>query len=1142
MSGSGVRFEVLGPLAAAGRRGPVDLKGPRHRAVLARLLIAKGRVVPVSWLIDDLWDDPPEGALGAVQTFVGALRKALEPDRPPRTPSTLLVTVAPGYALRAEPGAVDAWRFEATVTKTGRLLAAGQAREAHTGLADALAGWRGPAYADFAEEPWARAEAGRLEELRWLAVLRRAEASLALGLAAEAVPDLEAAVTAHPLREENWRLLAVALYRSGRQGDALGMLRRARAVLRDELGLDPGPGLQELEADVLAQAPSLTAPNLTAPLPATSAPGTPAPATPAPATPAPATPAPDGGGPPPDGKDQFVGRTRELANLAAAARDTAWAGRPRLALVSGTAGAGKTALAMTLAARLAADGWTTAWGASSEQVGAPTAWPWTQLRSSLTAAGHPPPPPEPDAPDDDPAVARFQRNRAIGAYLATISRRSPVLLVLDDLHWADPDTLALLTALVTDSDLGPVLIVGTYRSTEISPGLTEALGRAARVEPTRVYLGGLTEPQVLRMMTAITHRPVTVEQARVVHARSAGNPFFVRELSRLWEAEGDAGLRAVPAGVRDVIRHRLAGLTEPGRLHLRQAALIGEDIDLDLLITLAGAENAVLTSVESALLAGFLVDREADGVELEAGGVRFAHTLVRETLYADIPRVRRSRWHTAVAEILERTRPDDVATIAHHFLRAESRTTAGRAARYARTAAERAEPHQAARLWRETLDALDRATDGVGGDPGTRLVAVMGLVRALAVTGDLPGARRLRADALDTAATLGDPLLTAGVIGAFDVPAIWTTNDDQALSRRVVAVAEETLVALPAGHRAERARLLGTIAMERRADPGHRGRNAAREAEAVARDLDDPHLLAFALNGRFMHSFDHAGLAPQRVRLGHELLDLATRHGGMLTYQVLGRLILIQASAALADLGAADRHAAAADELADRFGLPLVGVFTDFYAALRLAVTGRADEARNAYRGVAARLPGTGMFGVQEGIFPLARFCLAAAGTGLPGAGGTDSGGGADFGGGSDFGGGFGPYELWIRPLILFARDDRARALAAARLIPDSPRDLLFEARTCLHAMVALRTGELSTMERLYAELLPAAGELAGAGSGLVTLGPVAHQLGDLSRALGRSRQAAEHYRLAMEIAARAGAPHWTATARNALATAGPAA
>lgn len=1055
-----LRFGVLGPLVAEDDRGPVDLRGPRHRAVLARLLVAGGRVVPVTRLIDDLWEDAPEGALGAVQTFVGALRKALEPDRPPRAPSRLLVTAAPGYALRAEPDAVDARRFEAAVTASVRLLADGEAERALALLDGALALWRGPAYAEFADQGWARGEAARLDELRLLAVERRAEAALAVGRAAESVPDLRSHVADHPLREGGWRLLALALYRTGRQGDALAALRRAREVLRAELGADPGRDLRALEADILAQAPHL----VVAPTPAPPAAHRPV-------------------------EHLFVGRAEELAALERTAAAVIAAGGPRLALLSGEAGAGKTALARALAERLGAAGWTTAWGASPELPGAPAAWPWKQVRGELAL-------PEPA----EPAAERFHRHRALAAALAEVSARAPVLLVLDDLHWADEETLALLTALATDLDAGPVLIVGTYRSTEVPAELAEALGRAARAEPTRVYLGGLTEPQVREVVRALTDREV---DARAVHARSGGNPFFVRELTRLWESEGDAALRTVPAGVRDVIRHRLAKLAESTRTHLRQAAVLGHEVDLDVLVPLAGDEEAVLDSVESALLAGFLVEQDGDRP-------RFAHALVCETLYADTTRARRARWHAAAAGIIERARPDDVEQIAHHLLRAGGRAPAARTAHYARAAAERAErrfaPHEAARLWREAADRADTTR--------TRLEALMGQVRALAVTGDLQQARRHRAEAAAAAESLGDPVLTARVIGSFDVPAIWTTNDDEDLSARLAAAAERTLTVLPADHRAERARLLTTIAMERRAEAGARGRQAAEEAEATARELGDPGLLALALNARYLHTFHRAGLAPDRARIGEELLDL-TREHGLVTLEVLAHLVLIQARAALADFTAADRHAAAADRLAQRHGLPVVGVFTDWYAALRLAVAGRREQARSAYRAAAARLAGTGMSGLEHGILSLA---LCTVGT-------VDT--------------DWGPYEPWLRPL---QREDPA----LAQSIPDSPPDLLLEARTCLHAAVALRAGDCPAMERLHTRLLPAAEELAGAGSGLLTLGPVAQYLGDLSAALGRPGEAAQHYRQALRVAEKAQAPHWIAAAREALSrlrrTSGPSA
>ncbi|MBV1937838.1 winged helix-turn-helix domain-containing protein, partial [Streptomyces sp. BV286] len=249
-----VAFGVLGPtVAVAGDGRELALKGPRHRAVLARLIVARRRVVPVTRLVEDLWDDPPPGAVGAVQTFVAALRRELEPERPPRAPARLLVTEGPGYALRAAPDAVDAWRFERAIATAADLPAAA----ALPALEEALGWWRGPAYTEYADEDWSRGERARLAELRLQAVERRAGTLLTLGRPADAVPDLDAHLTDHPWREDAWRLLALALYRQHRQGDALAVLRRAREVLVGQLGVDPGPRLRHLESDILTQAPAL---------------------------------------------------------------------------------------------------------------------------------------------------------------------------------------------------------------------------------------------------------------------------------------------------------------------------------------------------------------------------------------------------------------------------------------------------------------------------------------------------------------------------------------------------------------------------------------------------------------------------------------------------------------------------------------------------------------------------------------------------------------------------------------------------------------------------------------------------------------------------------------------------------------------
>jgi DNA-binding SARP family transcriptional activator len=592
-----VDLRVLGPIAAFLQGQRVALKGPIHRALLARLIVARGEVVSVNRLTEDLWASPPPRAVGAIRTFVGDLRNALEPERAPRSPARLLVTEGNGYALRDID--TDADRFEHAVQRA----ATQPATTAAETLGEALALWRGTAYQELDDHDWARTERARLTELRLRAVERRAEARLALGV--DVAAELGAHVAEHPWREDGWRLLALSLYRNGRQADALAALRDARMRLREQLGVDPGPALQRLERDILNH------------------------------------------------EDTSVGRV-----------------------------------------------------------------------------------------------------------------------------WADA------------------------------------------------------------------------------------------------------------------------------------------------------------------------------------------------------------------------------------------------AEAYARTVGARA-----------------------------RLESTIGLLRELAVSGGLEAARTHRLAAIRAAEELGDPLLTARVIGAYDVPAIWTRSDAPEQAASIVAAAERVLPHVTDA--TARARLLTTIAVESRGTTDRR--REAREAEALARRLDDPALLAFALNGAFMQSCHTLGNAPARDATGRELVELSGRHG-LLSYAVLGHLIRIQACCALADFATADTHAEAADALAPE--RPLIGVFTSWYRALRTAATG--GDAVTAYEDAATMLDGAGMPGL-DGLPELAQLSLGRR---------------ADAG----------PFER--------------------RLRVDPPPDLLQEALWCIKADRALAAGDVPAMRRALAKLAPAAGELA-AGSGMVGFGRVDERLEALSAALG---------------------------------------
>jgi DNA-binding SARP family transcriptional activator len=245
-----IEFRILGPLEVVCDGTPVGLGGPLQRALLALLVTRSGTIVPRDRLIDELWgDEPPESALNVLQTYLSHLRKAL--------PAGRLVTRAPGYALQVEPDELDLHRFEGLVAEGRRALADGDAATAALVLQQALTLWRGPALADVVKTDFARIEAARLEELRLAALEERLQADLALARHVEIVAELEALVAEHPLRERLRAQLMLALYRSGRQSEALAAYREARSTLVDQLGIEPGQALREMETAILRHDPAL---------------------------------------------------------------------------------------------------------------------------------------------------------------------------------------------------------------------------------------------------------------------------------------------------------------------------------------------------------------------------------------------------------------------------------------------------------------------------------------------------------------------------------------------------------------------------------------------------------------------------------------------------------------------------------------------------------------------------------------------------------------------------------------------------------------------------------------------------------------------------------------------------------------------
>ena len=650
-------MRVLGPVSVTVDGRPCAMPSPAARAVFALLAVDAGRVVPVDRLLTELWgEDRPESRTGSLHAYVSRLRRALGDavelgeDRP--APPVRIRRRAPGYLLEVPDGALDVVRFTRLLDAARSRVAAdpGAALEL---LDEALALVSGPPLVDVVDAlgPAAEAEARRLGELVLDAREARVEAMLGIGRAADAARDAEQLLVEHPLRESITGLRLLALYRTGRQAEALSGYDALRERLADELGVDPGPALRRLHTQLLQQDPALDLPAAAGPVHASRA-----------LDPSAARP-----------ERCLLGRARELALLDDAVAQ-AHAGSGSVQVLSGEAGIGKTRLVAEVVRRAGVAGTSVARGQAQETAEAAPYWLWHGVLRDLPEV---PRTPEVEvvlggARDADGAAA-LTRARVHDTVVRLLVERAatgtPLLLVLEDVHWADEASLALLSVLAERVGDVPLLVVCTYRLEDTAPAgaVAALLARLARTpHSARLQLGGLSTEDARAMLAAHLGAEPDPATSAAAAERTGGNPFYLQELARLVRDADDAARawHEVPGTVRDVLLHRVDGLPATSRRLLDIAAVLGRECDLGLLEEASGLTGAeVDDGLAAAVQSGLVVE-----TALPRPLLRFRHALVREALYGRSGARARMRLHAQVGAVMARRPDSDADALASQLL------------------------------------------------------------------------------------------------------------------------------------------------------------------------------------------------------------------------------------------------------------------------------------------------------------------------------------------------------------------------------------------------------------------------------------------------------------------------------------------
>jgi DNA-binding winged helix-turn-helix (wHTH) protein/tetratricopeptide (TPR) repeat protein len=688
----------------------------------------------------------------------------------------------------------------------------------------------------------------------------------------------------------------------------------------------------------------------------------------------------------------FVGRTQSMERLELGLESAA-AGKGRLFLLVGEPGIGKTRTAEEFAAAARRRGAAVLIGRAHEGEGAPAFWPWVQVLRGLLRDADPRtlaadagpgaadiaailpelrqrvrtlPPASATASD----AARFRLFDSVTIFLQRAAARRPIVVVLDDLHWADEASLRLLGFLARTLAETHLLVLATYRDVEVRRGhplaeLLPALARESACE--RIALRGLALADTTAFIRGITGRAPSDELALAVQDMTEGNPFFIQEIARLVASEDGAAAEpqrfslVLPQSVREAIGRRLNALAPPCNDLLRVAAVIGREFSVALLGRVAGlAVERVLADLAEALAAR-VVDEAPGGL----GRYAFHHALIRQTLYEELSTPERARLHARAGEALEAIAGADLEPhldeLAHHYFEAASAGDVGKAVDACVRAAERSTRllayEQGAEHYGRAVQAYELVMPR---DEARRAELLLGLGETRIAAGRRDAARSAFESAAEIARRLGRVDLLARAALGYRGPAEMGSPPEET----TLALLEEALAAIGEAHPTLRARLLSRLvgtspysnSMETRA-------RMSEEALALARREGDAPALRDALGARLWACLgpDHVA---ERLAVSHELLEQSERQQSK-AMAILAYEGFIGAHLLRGDTAAADRAIAAYGKLAEEMREPALQFFALFFRGSRAQARGELDEAERLYRAALER---------GRGVVPYAHF------------------------------------------------------------------------------------------------------------------------------------------------------------------------